>query len=119
MKTINLLSVTFLLILLFLQSCRQSDETINPPTVNSQTEATVTSFDEQKDPPKDVPKDRDNWRAATNGNVKNNAITEATVASFEEPKDPPKDVPKDRDNWRSATNGNVRNESSRNSILGR
>lgn len=61
MKTIDLVLVTFLFTLLFILSCRQSDETIIPP-VNSQTEATVASFEEPKDPPKDVPKDRDNWK---------------------------------------------------------
>ena len=100
MKTIDLVLVTFLFTLLFILSCRQSDETIIPP-VNSQTEATVASFEEPKDPPKDVPKDRDNWRAAANGNVKNSSITEATATTFEEPKDPPKNVPKDRDNWKN------------------
>ncbi|AZB21725.1 hypothetical protein EG338_06305 [Kaistella haifensis] len=101
MKTIDLISVTFLFTLLFILSCRQSDETINPPTVNNGTEATVASFDEPKDPPKDVPKDRDNWRAATNGNVENNSITKTTVAPSDDPQDPPKDVPKDRDNWKN------------------
>lgn len=59
MKTFNLL-LTLALVLNSLCACREQDEVPNP-TKNLPVE--VSSFDDnQKDPPKDVPKDRDNWR---------------------------------------------------------
>ena len=59
MKTFNLL-LTLALVLNSLCACREQDEVLNP-TKNPPME--VNSFDDDhKDPPKDVPKDRDNWR---------------------------------------------------------
>ena len=59
MKTFNLLLI-LALTLNSLCACREQDEVLNP---SENLPVEVSTFDDdQKDPPKDVPKDRDNWK---------------------------------------------------------
>ena len=59
MKTLPLF-LTLALTLNSLCACREQDEVLKP---SENLPVEVSSFDDdQKDPPKDVPKDRDNWK---------------------------------------------------------
>lgn len=62
MKTIQQLSSAAMLLFLILSSCRPINETTGLPSSNLSTQTEVNALDETKDPPKDVPKDRDNWK---------------------------------------------------------
>ena len=63
MKLLTVLSWTAVLCLISLYSCRASDEFPIPVKTLAAVPENNASFDgEIKDPPKDVPKDYDNWK---------------------------------------------------------
>ena len=62
MKSITLPLWTAVLLLLVLSSCRASDEYLTPSSVYEQNQIGTTAFDTEPDPPKDVPKDYDDWK---------------------------------------------------------
>ncbi len=63
MKLFIVFTGTALLLSLVVTSCRTDDESeLSPPFIENP--AAFSSFDEPTDPPKDVPKDRDNWKPA-------------------------------------------------------
>lgn len=62
MKSFKLFSGTAVLLMLALCSCRASDEQIITSAVFGQDQIGSNTFDLEPDPPKDDPKDYDDWK---------------------------------------------------------